>query len=159
MDTLTRSHHFAAEALGHQPALLRAAVRMLGRREPAEDVLQDAFLVAWRKFPSFELGTNFRAWLFRILFHCARHHRRRWPCHENLKPLAAPSALPDVDLSRALAQLPIAYRQVLQLADLEELTYKEVADHLQIPLGTVMSRLSRARGLLRRYYFPPKRVK
>ena len=159
MDTLTLSHHFAAEALGHQPALLRAAIRMLGRREPAEDVLQDAFLVAWRKFPSFELGTNLRAWLFRILFHCARHHRRRWPSHENLKLSAAPPALPDLDLPRALAQLPIAYRQVLQPADLDELTYKEVADHLQIPLGTVMSRLSRARGLLRRCYFPPKRVK
>ncbi|MCX6605442.1 MAG: hypothetical protein NTV52_17860 [Acidobacteria bacterium] len=159
MDTLSLSHHFAAEALCHQPALLRAAVRLLGHAGPAEDVLQDTFLIAWRKFPSFELGTNFRAWLFRILFHCARHHRRRWPSHQPLEPLVAPPTLPDLDLSRALAQLPAPYRQVLQLADLDELSYKEVADLLQIPLGTVMSRLSRARGLLRRYYFPPKRLK
>ncbi len=158
MDTLSLSHHFAVEALCHQPALLRAAVRLVGHQVPAEDLLQDTFLIAWRKFPSFEPGTNFRAWLFRILFHCARHQRRRWPSHHSIEHLVTPPSLPDLDLSRALAQLPTPYRQVLQLADLEELSYKEVADQLQIPLGTVMSRLSRARGLLRRYYFPPKRV-
>lgn len=67
--------------------------------------------------------------------------------------------LRNVDLSRAIAQLPIAYRQVIQLADLEGLSDKEVADHLQIPLGTVTSSLTRARSLLRRYCFQPKRVK
>src|SRR5436190_5961281 len=69
---------FAAEAMPHLNDLFRTASRVVGERGNAEDVVQEVFLQAWKSFDRFEPGTNCRAWLYKILFHCASHHRRKW---------------------------------------------------------------------------------
>src|ERR1043165_5414267 len=70
--------HFETAALPHMNDLFRAAVAILGNRTEAEDVVQELYLQAWKSFHRFELGTNCRAWLFRILFHVVAHHRKKW---------------------------------------------------------------------------------
>ena len=69
---------FAAEAMPHLDDIFRSATRILGDRARAEDVAQEVYLQAWKSFHRFESGTNCRAWLFKILFHCVNHHRRKW---------------------------------------------------------------------------------
>ena len=69
---------FEAEALPHLNDIFRTAARVLGGRGRAEDVSQEVFLQAWKSFHRFETGTNCRAWLYKILFHCVNHHRRKW---------------------------------------------------------------------------------
>src|SRR5215475_11131294 len=69
---------FEVEAMPHLNDLFRTALRMTGERGHAEDVLQEVYLQAWRSFERFESGTNCRAWLYKILFHCVSHHRRKW---------------------------------------------------------------------------------
>jgi RNA polymerase sigma-70 factor, ECF subfamily len=157
----SRSSEFEDVALPHAPDLYRMAVRVLGDPGKAEDVVQEAYLQAWKSFHRFESGTNCRAWLYRILFHTIQHHRRKWldfriirESEEYLEQqLASPSAagdrLTDADILRALDSLPEEFRKVILLADVEELAYREVASALNIPIGTVMSRLSRGRKLLR----------
>jgi RNA polymerase sigma-70 factor (ECF subfamily) len=152
---------FDAEAMPHIDDLFRTATRVMGDRARAEDVVQEAFLQAWKSFDRFEPGTNCRAWLFRILFHCIHHHRRRWFRFPLLKEkeefleanLAAPSPVPDkltdAEILAALDRISDDFRSVVLLVDVEEFAYKEVADILKIPIGTVMSRLSRGRRALR----------
>lgn len=147
MDSLAL--RFTAEALCHQTDLLRAAIRQLGARDRAEDVLQDTLLVALRKFPAYQPGTNCRAWLFQILRFCVQRYRQRTVNVPLLDQHPVPPVLPPVDLTRAIAALPASYRQVVELADLEEWDYRDVARRLRIPIGTVMSRLHRARIQLR----------
>ncbi len=141
--------------------VFRAALSMLRNRDDAEDLTQDVFLHAWRSFSRFEPGTNCRAWLFGILFHRAHHHRRAqsrlvlgdW-VEEAARAIPATEpraeAIADEDLLAALAQLPEKFRRIVLLADVEEYTYREVASMVCIPIGTVMSRLSRARLQLRK---------
>ena len=74
----TAMAEFDAEAMPHLNDLYRTAARMLGDRARAEDVVQEVYLQAWKSFHRFEKGTNCRAWLFKILFHCVNHHRRKW---------------------------------------------------------------------------------
>ena len=69
---------FEEEAMPHLNDLFRTALRMTGERGQAEDVIQEVYLQAWRSFENFEPGTNCRAWLYKILFHCVSHHRRKW---------------------------------------------------------------------------------
>ena len=69
---------FEAQAVPHLGDLFRTALRMTGERAQAEDVIQEVYLQAWRSFDRFETGTNCRAWLYKILFHCVSHHRRKW---------------------------------------------------------------------------------
>jgi RNA polymerase sigma-70 factor (ECF subfamily) len=118
-------------------------------------------LQAWKSFHRFEPGTNCRAWLFKILFHVIHHHRRKWynsklarESEEILEQTIAyeppvPQYLSDEDVLMAFEKIPEQYREVVLLADVQELSYKEVAEALDIPMGTVMSRLSRGRKLLR----------
>jgi len=153
---------FETEAMPHLNDLFRTALRMTGERGQAEDVLQEVYLQAWRSFDRFEAGTNCRAWLYKILFHCVSHHRRKWLRFSLLKEteefleanLAAPAAVGDQvtddDILAALDEIPSEFRSVVLLVDVEEFAYKEVAEILSIPIGTVMSRLSRGRGLLRK---------
>jgi RNA polymerase sigma-70 factor (ECF subfamily) len=152
---------FEAEALPHLNDLFRTALRMTGERGQAEDVIQEVYLQAWRSFERFEEGTNCRAWLYKILFHCVSHHRRKWFRFPMLKekeefleanlvqPSPVSDQLTDGEILRALDEIPSDFRAVVLLVDVEEFTYKEVAAILSIPIGTVMSRLSRGRGLLR----------
>jgi RNA polymerase sigma-70 factor (ECF subfamily) len=156
-----RESEFEAQAIPHMDDLFRIALRMTGDRSRAEDAVQETYLQAWKSFGKFEQGTNCKAWLFRILFYCVQHQRRKWfrfavagDSEEILQNSAAapePSAenLTDAQIQEALDSLPPEYRAVALLVDVEEFAYREAAGILGIPIGTVMSRLSRARGMLR----------
>jgi RNA polymerase sigma-70 factor (ECF subfamily) len=156
-----READFEAVAMPHRDDLFRVAVRMTRDRARAEDAVQEAYLQAWKSFDKFEPGTNCKAWLFRILFYSVQHQRRKWfrfpqaaESEEILSStIAAPEPLAD-ELSdeairEALDNLPDDYRAVALLVDVEEFAYREAAEILGVPIGTVMSRLSRARKLLR----------
>ena len=146
---------FEAEAMPHLNDLFRTAIRLTGDRAQAEDVLQELYLQAWRSFEKFEAGTNCRAWLYKILFHCVSHHRRKWFRMPQLKeneehleanlvqPESVPQHLTDEEVLAALDGISSDFRSVVLLVDVEEFAYKEVSEILGIPIGTVMSRLSR----------------
>jgi RNA polymerase sigma-70 factor (ECF subfamily) len=154
---------FELEAMPHIDTLFRTALRATGNRGVAEDVTQETYLQAWKSFDRYQPGTNCRAWLFKILFHVVHHHRRRAAQHTRrfvadadwaVEELAAfvepvPEAIRDEEILGALDRLPDVYRDVLLLVDVESFSYKEAAEALGVPIGTVMSRLSRGRGLLR----------
>jgi RNA polymerase sigma-70 factor (ECF subfamily) len=152
---------FEAEAMPHLDDVFRTALRMTGDRARADDAVQETYLQAWKSFDQFEKGTNCRAWLFRILFYTVQHHRRKLfrfrlvsdaeEVLETSLPAPEPVAeeLRDEQILGALDSLPPDYRAAVVLVDVEEFTYKEAAGILGVPIGTVMSRLSRARRLLR----------
>lgn len=156
-----REAEFEAVAMPYRNELFRIAGRMMHDRAQAEDALQETYLQAWKSFDTFEPGTNCKAWLFRILFYCVQHQRRklyRFPkaaeSEEILESsVAAPEPLAenlsDEAIREALDSLPEDYRAVALLVDLEEFAYREAAHILGVPIGTVMSRLSRARRMLR----------
>jgi RNA polymerase sigma-70 factor (ECF subfamily) len=156
-----RESEFEEQAMPHMDDLFRVALRMTRDRARAEDAVQETFLQAWKSFDKFEPGTNCKAWLFRILFYSVQHQRRKWfrfpvagESEEILRSTAAspePAAetLRDEDIQAALDAIPDDYRAVELLVDVEEFAYREAAEILGIPIGTVMSRLSRARRLLR----------
>ncbi len=161
MKSLTSSERFELEAMPHLNDLFRAATRMIGDRGRADDVVQEVFLQAWKSFDKFQTGTNCRAWLYKILFHCVNHERRKWFRFPMLKEteefieanLVAASPVPDQltdeEILAALDKIPAGYRAVLLLVDVEEFPYKEASEILGVPIGTVMSRLSRGRKMLR----------
>jgi len=152
---------FEMEAMPHLNDIFRTALRMVGERGRAEDVVQEVFLQAWKSFGKYEAGTNCRAWLYRILFHCVHHERRKWfrfpllsEKEEFLETNLAseppvPEHLSDQEILAALDQIPPGYRAVVLLVDVEEFAYKETSEILGVPIGTVMSRLSRGRKQLR----------
>jgi RNA polymerase sigma-70 factor (ECF subfamily) len=164
----TAAPDFAALTVVHAAALYRTAYHLTGSVVEAEDLTQETYLRAYRGFTGFR-GGDVRAWLFTILRHafldeCRR--RRRMPVTESADDDAftfsssdpggwTPSAesealrcLPSEALDRAFAALPPDWRLVVLLADVEDLSYREIADVMGIPLGTVMSRLHRARKRL-----------
>src|SRR5438270_9899061 len=159
-DTST-ADRFQADAMPHLNDIFRTATRVLGDRVRAEDVTQEVFLQAWKSFHRFEPGTNCRAWLFKILFHCVNHHRRKWFRFPQLKETEEfleanlvsaapiPEQLTDEDILAALDAIPSDFRAVVLLVDVEDFSYKEASDILRVPIGTVMSRLSRGRKALR----------
>jgi RNA polymerase sigma-70 factor (ECF subfamily) len=156
-----REQEFEVTVLCHSQSLLRVARRrtsppsQIQKGSGAEDLVQDCLLLAWRNFHQFERGTNARAWLFRILFNVfygQGRKSRRMP--EMVSLNAQVRTLPplldrDMDLSRTLDMLPVEQRAVLLLAVVEGFTCNEIASILAIPVGTVMSRLSRARQAMR----------
>ncbi len=159
---LSRMADFEAAAMPHLADLYRSASFLVRNSLDAEDLVQEVYLEAWKSFHRFELGTNCRAWLFRIMFHRLHHLRRRLVKASKVEAFASPadedihmavSQVPqdirDEDILRALEGVPLEFREVVLLADVEEFSYKEIAGTLKIPLGTVMSRLSRGRRLLR----------
>src|SRR4051812_19207746 len=156
---------FAQAALSHLDSLYGTALRLTRRAPDAEDLVQDTYLKAFRSAHQFEAGTNLKAWLFTILHNTFRNVRR----HDGRNPVDVDSeaveqaenpatehtpeqlltrATLDVDLQAALDALPDAFRQAVWLRDVEELTYAEIAGVLGIPIGTVMSRISRGRRAL-----------
>jgi RNA polymerase sigma-70 factor, ECF subfamily len=153
---------FEAIALPHLTPVYRLA-RQLGGPDRAEDLTQETFLKAWANFHSFDPGTNCRAWLCRILHNTWvsqwRKTRLELPVSDLDDVPAEPTydwereRLGDVlsaDMQLALDKLPEAYRFAVLLADVEELTYQEIATAMECPIGTVMSRISRGRTMLRR---------
>src|ERR1043166_1168122 len=151
---------FEAEALPHMNALYRAAASILHSRSEAEDAVQEAYLQALKSFDRFTPGTNCRAWLFRILFHVISHQRRKWfgrfvfSEREELEQTAVYEEpvgehLTDDEVIEAFRKLPRQFAEVVMLADVQEFSYKEIQETLGIPVGTVMSRLSRGRQMLR----------
>ena len=159
----TREELFEAEALPHLSSIYRTARYMAKDPSEAEDIAQDVFVQAWKSFDRYQPGTNCRAWLYRILFYVVQHSRRRTlrgrlrgftASLDAVQEIAAyeppiPPELRDEDVLAALARIPEHYRAVILLVDVAELAYREAADAREIPIGTVMSRLSRGRALLR----------
>jgi len=145
----------------HGPTLYRMAFRMMGDRHEAEDLTQEAFRSAWRSRKLFQSGRGERAWLASILRRRVADHWRRpkpptvlagqgnievgYPGEDPLR-----DDLSD-EMQRALGRLPDELRETLLLVVVAELTHQEAADLLEIPLGTVLSRVSRARKRLREY--------
>jgi RNA polymerase sigma-70 factor (ECF subfamily) len=156
-----RSDDFEAAAMPHMNDIYRTAARVLGDTTGADDVVQDVYLQAWKSFGQFELGTNCRAWLFKILFNTLHHYRRKWLNARMVKESegilemttspgpAVPQNITDEQMLAALTEVPHDFRSVVLLIDVEEFSYKEAAGILNVPIGTVMSRLSRGRRLLR----------
>ena len=165
---------FEADAMQYAPQLYSAALRMTRNAADAEDVVQETFLKAYRAYSTFEAGTNLKAWLYRILTNTYinkyRKQQRR-PSEVELGELqdlylykrlgeqsgATQSAEQDVldefvdsDVKQALESLPEHFRMPVLLADVEGFSYKEIAEILDIPIGTVMSRLHRGRKALQK---------
>jgi RNA polymerase sigma-70 factor (ECF subfamily) len=152
---------FEAEAMPHVDRLFRLAMWLERNRAEAEDLVQETLTRALQSFHRFTPGTNCRAWLISILQHVrANRHRaqgRVVPDNAidertaNTLPFVppVPEELTDEDLLQALGRIPEAYQEAILLCDVQEMTYKEIAEALSIPVGTVMSRLHRGRGLLR----------
>jgi RNA polymerase sigma-70 factor (ECF subfamily) len=164
--------NFEAAAMPFVDSLYNTAYRMTRNSEDAEDLLQETYLKAYKYYDKFQEGTNFKAWLFKILKNTFINRYRK----EQSRP--SPSAFEDIEggfesqileeatasipspeqelfenvldehVQKALDELPDDYRMVVLLSDLEGFSYKEVAEILEIPVGTVMSRLYRGRRLL-----------
>lgn len=158
-----RVEDFEAAAMPHFADLYRTARLLAGDPVEAEDLVQEVYLEAWKSFHRFELGTNCRAWLFKILFHRLHHLRRSLRKASNLETSKDPAELDsfmsappvpqeirDEDILLALARVPFDFREVVLMTDVQEFSYKEISGVLKIPLGTVMSRLSRGRKRLRK---------
>jgi len=158
---------FERDALACLDSLYGAGLRLTANPADAEDLVQDTYLKAFRAMDQFEPGTNIKAWLFTILQNTFLNRRRRAVREpvavesEEIERLAAdlpgdpvtPEQLLlretlDADLQTALDRLPEAFRQAVWLRDVEEFTYAEIASMLGVPIGTVMSRISRGRRLL-----------
>lgn len=160
---------FAAEALSYLESLYATALRLTRQRQDAEDLVQDTYVKAFRFADRFERGTNLKAWLYTILHNTWRNRRRdasRDTVEVDSERVEQASAQPDgpavfdtperilmratldADLQAALDALPETFREAVWLRDVEELSYAEIADTLGIPMGTVMSRISRGRRLL-----------
>jgi RNA polymerase sigma-70 factor (ECF subfamily) len=162
---------FEAAAVPYVDALYNTALRMTRNPQDAEDLVQETYLKAYKYYDKFTEGTNFKAWLFRILkntFINSYRKRQQEPPQSAFDEIedafesqvsSESGSIPnpeedalenvlDEDVQRALDALPDEYRMVVILADLEDFSYQEIAEILDIPVGTVMSRLYRARRRL-----------
>lgn len=165
---------FENEALRYMDALYGTALRLTRSDADAQDLVQETFLRAYRFYDRFEPGTNLKAWLFKIQYNAFVNRYRRGslersimdtltdaPAEDSVMSSASMRSLVEPDsemmrpllaseIERALATLPDDYRAMILLADVEELSYKEIADVIGCPIGTVMSRLHRARRLMQK---------
>jgi RNA polymerase sigma-70 factor (ECF subfamily) len=152
---------FESEAMPHLPSLFRIAVWLTRNQTDAEDLVQETLTEALASFHRFTAGTNCRAWLVSIMYH-HQSKKRRAASHLHLVsdfderiaetiPFEEPTPqnLTDEDVLIELQRLPRTFQEVIILADVEGLTYKEIAAATNVPIGTVMSRISRGRKLLR----------
>jgi len=166
--------------MGFMDALYSAAMRMTHNAADAEDLVQETYLKAYRAYPGFTVGTNLRAWLYRILtntyinLYRARQRRPEVTDVEDVEDLylfhrlsatseAAGSssaeeevldAITDDEVKDAIDSLPEAFRLAVYLADVEGFTYAEIAEITDVPIGTVMSRLHRGRRALQKALLP-----
>ena len=168
----TKKNHteFEAEALPHMDVLYNFALRTTGNEDDARDLLQETYLKAYRFWDKYEQGTNIRAWLFRIMKNTYINRYRKevkepdkvdYEVVENFyNSIRAQSADPNDlqeklygnllgdEVAKALESLPDDFRTVVILCDIEGLTYEEIAEFVDRPIGTVRSRLHRGRKLL-----------
>jgi RNA polymerase sigma-70 factor (ECF subfamily) len=152
----SRQAEFERVAMPHSRSLLRVARRLSLDSAAAEDLVQQTYLLAWKNFHQFRAGTNVRAWLFRILFNEFYALGRKTQSTPVMIPLGAraelrtaPSAVEAAEISEALGELAVEHRTVLLLGVVEGFTCQEMSEILSVPIGTVMSRLSRAREAMR----------
>jgi len=141
----------------HLAALLRVARRLTFESASAEDLVQETMLLAWRGFHGFQPGSNARAWLFRILFNAFHGEGRKAQRSAGPGPasVVVNAKLQEaVEIAEALQLLPVEQRTVLLLCVVEGFTCREAGEILNVPIGTVMSRLSRARQELRNSLAP-----
>ncbi len=166
MEQQDKLARFEQWVMPHMDAAYNLAHWLAGNHEDAQDVVQDAYLRAFKFFDGFR-GGNSRSWLLRIVRNAFYDSLRRKrpeasvPVQEDVaERLPDPSPGPDAALLQkadgellraAIDALPVEYREVLIMRELENLSYKEIADAVEVPLGTVMSRLARAREQLRRH--------
>ena len=171
--------HFAEQAMEHMPSLYSAALRMTRNPADAEDLVQETYLKAYRGFGGFTEGTNLKAWLYRILTNTyinSYRSKKRRPdeteldesedlyLYRRLGGLEAVAAgrsaedelmdfFTDQDVKDAIESLPEQFRIAVLLADVEGFSYKEIAEIVDVPIGTVMSRLHRGRKALQKRLF------
>jgi RNA polymerase sigma-70 factor (ECF subfamily) len=167
-----RRKRFEDEALPHLDALYTMAIRLARNPDDANDLLQETVLRAYRFFHQFETGTNCRAWMLTILFNNFRNGYRKYsreqpassaeefdrkveaeslrtdPAGSNPEALVSGHGM-EGEVEAALGGLPAEFREAILLVDVEELSYQEVSGVLDIPIGTVKSRVSRGRAILR----------
>jgi len=170
-----RRRKFETLAFPHMDALYSTALRMTRRRHDAEDLVQDVYLRAYRFFDKFEEGTNFKAWIFKILtntfinryrkkvrapqqteferveYYYAQAEKERDDKYETRYDETHYADLFGDEVSAALSRLSYDFRAAIILCDIEGFSYKEIAEIIDTPIGTVMSRLSRARQQLQNY--------
>ena len=158
---------FEREALVHLDVLYRVALRLTGNPADADDLVQETMLKAYRAWDQYEKGTNAKAWMLTILRHAFINEYRRRTRHpetvdvDSIEPYAVFPEVQDEDpqgaffdrivddeVLRAIDQLPEVFRETLVLSDVEGMSYQEIAGILEVPVGTVKSRLFRARQLL-----------
>lgn len=166
---------FEELAMPHFAKLYNFAYWLTQNRAAAEDLVQEAYMKAFRGFSTYQQGTNFRAWIYRILRHTFLTTQAGIRASSSIsyqtevdsldvEAYGTPESilLAQVDQQRireALEDLPLNFREVLLLCDLEEMTYKDISQTLGLPIGTVMSRLSRARSAMRVLLTAPRRVR
>ena len=166
-ETIWKTNRFQKEALPHMDSVYRCALYIAKNESDAKDLVQEAYFRAYRSFGKFRGGTNCKAWLFTILRHTfintvlsQRKRLQMIPLSEidahsmELSGYDDPGSnifgsLFDDDVAAAMDSLPVEYRTVVLLADIEGFSYKEIAERVGCPIGTVMSRLSRGRRLLK----------
>lgn len=165
---------FAREAVPHVDALYATAIRLTRNEGDAEDLIQETMLKAYRYFDKYEQGTNCKAWLFKIMTNTfinkyrKAQKRKEFLIDDDSRPLAERAVMPERnplhqhfgdqdtmffrlfgdEVKAALEEIPVDFRVVVLLADLQDFAYKDIADIMECPIGTVMSRLYRGRRML-----------
>ncbi len=171
MQEVQKQEDFQEEIIPHLDAMYNFALRLTSDPNDAEDLVQDTIVKAYRFFSSYEKGTNAKAWLFRILKNSYINNYRKKSkqpsqvdydevssFYETIRADRTDTSdledrmfreLIDDDISNALEQLPEDFRTVVLLCDVEGFTYEEIANMLDVPIGTIRSRLHRGRNLLK----------
>ena len=176
---MTTANAFTADAMQFAPQLFSTALRMTRNRADAEDLVQETFVKAWRSFATFQEGTNLRAWLFRIMtntFINKYNAQQRRPQETELDEVeelflfrrlgafdqskmtqSAEDQLleffTDDEVKNAIEELPEMFRIPVLLSDVDGFSYKEIAEMLDVPIGTVMSRLHRGRKMMQKLLY------
>ena len=176
---MSAQEQFTADAMQYAPQLFSTALRMTRNRSDAEDLVQETYVKGWRSFRTFQEGTNLRAWLFRIMtntyinkYNAAKRkgtevelddveelflYKRLGSIDQSKLSSSAEDQMlnlfTDDEVKNALESLPVDFRIPVLLSDVDGFSYKEIAEMLEIPMGTVMSRLHRGRKIMQKMLY------